>query len=82
MLEDKIKEIKKDYNNSPDIIFRKVKIKDKELLLVFSPSTSSSTSINDFILKKLVNIKTKVTRDNVYNHFENIIPEYYGFINY
>ena len=75
MLEDKIKEIKKDYNNSPDIIFRKVKLKDKEILLVFSPSTSSSNSINDFILKKLTNIKTEITRDNVYNHFENIIPE-------
>lgn len=75
MLEDKIKEIKKDYNNSPDIIFRKVKLKDKEILLVFSPSTSNSANINDFILKKLTSIKAKITRDNIYNHFENIIPE-------
>lgn len=75
MLDKKIEEIKKDYNDSPDIIFRKVKLKDKEILLVFSTSTTSSDSVNDFILKKLVNIKTEITRDNIYNHFENIIPE-------
>ena len=75
MIESKIKEIKKDYNDSPDIIFRKVKVKDKEILLVFSTSTTSSTSVNDFILKKLVNIKTDINRENIYNHFENIIPE-------
>ncbi len=75
MIESKIKEIKRDYNNSPDIIFRKVKVKDKKILLVFSTSTTSSTSVNDFILKKLVNIKTDINRENIYNHFENIIPE-------
>lgn len=75
MIDEKIKAIKRAYNNSPDIIFRKVKLKDKQILLVFSTSTTSSTSVNDFILKKLVNIKDTVTRDNIYNHFENIIPE-------
>ena len=75
MIDKKIKEIKKDYKNSPDIIFRKVKIKDKDLLLVFSTSTTSSESVNDFILKKLVNIKKEITRDNIYNHFQDIIPQ-------
>ena len=74
-MDEMIKTIKNDYKNSPDIIFRKVKVKDKEILLVFSSSTTSSQSVNDFILKKLVNIKKDITRDNIYNHFENIIPE-------
>lgn len=75
MIDKKIKIIKKDYHNSPDIIYRKIKIKGEEILLVFSTSTAKSSDINDFILKKLTTIEKKITRDNIYHHLENILPE-------
>lgn len=75
MIDKQIEIIKKDFNNSPDIIFRKIKIKNKEILLVFNETITKSDSINDFILKKLTNINKRITRDNLYNHLENIIPE-------
>ena len=75
MIDKKLELIKKDFKNSPDIIFRKVKIKDKEILLIFNNTLTNSSNINDFILKKLTSLKTKITRDNIYNHLENVIPE-------
>ncbi len=75
MIDKKIETIKKDFKNSPDIIFRKIKIKNKELLLVFNASLTRSDNINDFILKKLTNFDKKITRDNIYNHLQNVIPE-------
>ena len=53
MIDKKLELIKKDFKNSPDIIFRKVKIKDKEILLIFNNTLTNSSNINDFILKKL-----------------------------
>lgn len=75
MLDDKIKKIKKDFKDSPDIIFRKVTIKDTEILLVFNSALSDSNSINDFILKRLTSLNIKITRDNIFNYFANVIPE-------
>lgn len=75
MLDKQIEIIKKDFNSSPDIVFRKVKVKNKEILLVFNSSVSSSSSINDFILKKITSIDKRITRKNIYNHLENEIPE-------
>lgn len=75
MIDEKINKIKKDFNNSPDIIFRKIKIKDTEILLVFNSSVTDSDNINDFILKKLTSFNKKITRDNIYNHLANLIPE-------
>ena len=75
MLDKEIEIIKKDFNNSPDIVFRKVKVKKTEILFIFNTSVSKSDSINEFILKKITNIKKRITRNNIYNHLENLIPE-------
>ena len=75
MLDKIIDNIRKDFHNSQDIIFRKIKLKNNNILLVFNNTLTRSDNINDFILKKLTSIKRKITRDNIYNHLENIVPE-------
>ena len=75
MLDKQIEIIKKDFHNSPDIVFRKIKIKNLEVLLVFNTTLTKSDNINDFILKKLTSLDKRVTRDKIYNHLENEIPE-------
>lgn len=75
MIDKKLNFIKQDFKNSPDIIFRKIKIKNKEILLIFNNTLTNSSNINDFILKKLTSMKKRITRDNIYNHLENVIPE-------
>lgn len=75
MLDKIIDNIKKDFHNSQDIIFRKIKLKNNNILLVFNNTLTRSDNINDFILKKLTSLKRKITRDNIYNHLENIVPE-------
>ena len=73
---EKIEEtIKKDFHNSPDIIFRKIKRKRKKMLLIYNISLTNSNNINEFILKKLTTLKNKITKENIYNHLSNIIPE-------
>ena len=49
MLDKQIEMIKSDFSDSPDIVFRKVKVKNKYILLVFNTSVSRSDSINEFI---------------------------------
>lgn len=75
MLDKEIEIIKKDFNNSSDIIFRKIKVKNTEILLVFNSTVTKSDSINDFILKRLTTLKKRITRNNIFNHLESEIPE-------
>lgn len=75
MLEEQIKTIKKDFNNSPDIIFRTVKIKKTSILLIYNVTLTNSSNINEFILEKLTTLKKRITKENIYEHLTNIIPE-------
>ena len=75
MFDKEIERIKKDFNNSSDIIFRKIKVKNTYVLLVFNNTVTKSDNINDFILKRLTSLKKRITRDSIYNHLENEIPE-------
>lgn len=75
MLEKQINLIKEAFNDSPDVVFRKVKLKNKEIVLVFNVSTSKSSDINDFILKSLTTLNKKITRNSIINHLTNLIPE-------
>lgn len=75
MIDKTIEIIKKDFNNSPDIIFRKIKVKRKEMLLIYNVTLTNSNNINEFILEKLTTLKKRITRKNIYNHLTNIIPE-------
>ena len=69
------KMIKKDFQNSPDIIFKKLKIKKKQILLIYNVTLTNSSNINEFILEKLITLKKGITKKNIYNHFTDIIPE-------
>ena len=75
MLDKVIDKMKKDFKNSPDIIFRKVKVKHTEILLVYNVNLTNSSNINEFILEKLTTFNKRITRGNIYNHLSNIIPE-------
>lgn len=75
MLDDTIKLIKKDFGYSTDIIFRKVKIKKTEILLIYNVTLTNSDNINEFILEKLTTLNKRITKKNIYNHLSNIIPE-------
>ena len=75
MIDRIIDAIKTDFNNSPDIIFRKVKIQKKEILLIYNVSLTNSSNINEFILEKLITLDKKAIKKGIYNHFYNIIPE-------
>lgn len=66
--------IKKDFKNSPDIIFRKVKIKNKEILLIYNVTLTNSSNINEFILEKLTSLN-KFSKKSIYDRLSNIIPE-------
>ncbi len=75
MLDKVIKNMKQDFGESPDIVFRKVKVKHKEILLVYNVTLTNSNSINEFILEKLTTLEKRITRKNIYEHLSNIIPE-------
>ena len=75
MLDKQIEIIKSDFHDSPDIIFRKIKIGRKEVLLIYNTSVSKSDNINDFILKRLTNFNKKLTRKNIHDHLESELPE-------
>ena len=75
MLDKQIEMIKSDFSDSPDIVFRKVKVKNKYILLIFNTSVSRSDSINEFILKRITNFNKRITRKNIYNHLESEIPD-------
>ena len=49
MLDKIIKNMKQDFGESPDIVFRKVKVKNKEILLVYNVTLTDSNNINEFI---------------------------------
>ena len=69
-MDETIKIIKRDFKNSPDIIFKKMKVKNKEILLIYNVTLTNSSNINEFILEKLITLK-KINRKNI----SNIIPE-------
>ena len=72
-----IKEIKNKYKNAPDITFREISIKKERIAIVFSQSLTSSTSINDFILKNISSIlesNISLKPSNCYDYFKNVLP--------
>ena len=75
MIDSIINMIKKDFKYSPDIIFRKVKIKNTEILLVYNVTLTRSDNINEFILERLTSTKKRITRKNIIEHLTNLIPE-------
>ena len=62
MIENIEKAIKKDFQNSPDIIFKKIKLKRKKVLLIYNVTLTNSSNINEFILEKLTTLKKGITK--------------------
>ena len=64
--------LKKETNNAKDIVYRKKKIKNKDIYIVYSDSLTSGNSISDFIIKSIDEIKI-VTTINLLKAFKNNI---------
>lgn len=73
----KIEEIiKKEYGNSSDLVFRKIKIKNKQLMYVYLESVSSDDKVSDFLMKDVSDyVKNKKLNlfDNLFTSLENSI---------
>lgn len=73
----KIEEIiKKEYGNSSDLIFRKITIKNKQLMYVYLESVSSDDKVSDFLMKDVSDyVKNKKLNlfDNLFTSLENSI---------
>lgn len=75
MLEKIALRIKQDFNESPDIIIKKIETKKNKLLIIYNTSLTNSNNINEFILEKITNLNIKINSKNLNKHFSNIIPE-------
>ena len=67
-------ELKKKTNNAPDIKYKDFIINKQKVTFVYSMSVASSTSINDFILRRLDEEKGKIKDDDIYEYIKNFIP--------
>lgn len=64
-----IEKIKKDTNDSPDIVVRDIKVGNSYIYLVFNEVLCDGSYINDFILEEIVTIKpSKDLFDDIYNN--------------
>ena len=54
-----IEKIKKEYGNSNDLNTRIIKIEKTNIGILFMESSSSTTTISDFIVKSIDNIKNE-----------------------
>lgn len=66
-IENTIKKIKKDLNNSIDISSRIIKIKNKKIGYIFLESVSSDDKISDFTVKSIINANEKQINNKIYN---------------
>ena len=69
-----INEIKDKTGNSPDIIYKDFPINNEIITLIYSNSVSSSTYINDFILRRLDEDKNNIKDQDLFNYIKNYIP--------
>ena len=76
-MENLVEQIKKSTNNASDIIYKKMFIDNREVYFIYSEVVTSSTSINDFLLKNtafLIDEKRKI--EDVYNFLFNSVPSH------
>jgi len=77
-IDDNIKKIQNDYKNSADISFKHFYIHERKLVFVYNQSLSSSTAINNFILKNLSLLieNKKQFPENLFQFLENTFPSH------
>ena len=69
-----IETLKEKTGNAPDITYKDFPLKNKIITLVYSNSVSSSSFINDFILRRLDEEEKNLTNKNIFNFIKNYIP--------
>ena len=69
-----IEEMKKRTNFSPDITYKNIPINNKIITLIYSNSVSSSSSINEYILRRIDEEKENLKTIDLYNYIKNYIP--------
>lgn len=70
------KQIKKEFGDSSDLIFRTIKTKEQELLYVYLESVSSDDKVSDFLMKDLsyyVKNKKEKSFESLFSMLENSI---------
>lgn len=76
-IEEVIEKLKKDTNNSEDIIYRKKIIKKTKLYIIYDEPLASSDKISNFIIRSLNNISNnKITSKNLVKVIENDISNF------
>ena len=70
------KYIKDSYHNSSDLVIRKIKVKNKDIIYFFLESVSSDDKISDFFMKDVSSyVKSKkIIVKNLFEFLENSIP--------
>lgn len=77
VMDNLVEQIKNKTNNASDIIYKKMIIDRREVYFIYSEVVTSSTSINDFLLKNtafLIDEKRKLT--DVYDFLFNSVPSH------
>lgn len=76
-IEEIIERLKKDTNNSEDIVYRKKIIKKTKLYIIYDEPLASSDKISDFIIRSLNNISnSKITSKELLEVIENDISNF------
>ena len=65
---------KKKTGLSPDVTYKDYPVDNKTITFVYANSVSSSTNINDFILRRLDEEKDKLKNVDLFSYIKNYIP--------
>ncbi|MEG2351311.1 MAG: spore germination protein [Bacilli bacterium] len=73
-----ISEFKKKTGDATDITYKDIPINNEIITAIYSNSVSSSISINDFILRRLDEEKSKIKTKDLFLYIKNYIPNNNG----
>ena len=71
-----IEKLRKETNKEKDIVYRKKKINNQLLYIIFNESLTSNDSISDFIIRSLDSIDYKYSKKNIYEIIRNDINNF------
>lgn len=72
-----VERLKSDTNNLSDIVYRKKKIRKKEIYIIYNEPLTSSDKISDFIIRSLNNIDDEIISfQSLFNKIENDISNF------
>ena len=63
-----VERIKKEFNKTPDLIIKEIKLNlFNTLYIIYIETVSGSDKVNDYILKNIINSKDKINQNNLPN---------------